>query len=80
MVPRINTDETHSEDYNLPSKLLDGGFLKTLVSPQVEFRLYTYQFKKIQFGKYVDTLLNGDNNSKKPAYLADFNIFQSFQN
>ena len=38
------------------------------------------QFKKVQFGKYVETLLseNGSNNSKKPAYLADFNIFQNF--
>ena len=35
-------------------------------------------FQKIQFGRYIDTLLNGDSNSKKPVYLADFNIFQNF--
>ncbi len=38
------------------------------------------RFQKIQFGRYVESLLttSGTNKPEKPAYLADFNIFQVF--
>lgn len=37
-------------------------------------------FKKVQFGKYIESLLSEKNesNTKKPPYLADFNIFENF--